>query len=120
MADFAYSDLLPTGEDTTTYRKLTSDGVRTLEGPGGRTFLEVDPSALETLSATAMHDIAHYLRTSHLAQLRKILDDPEASNNDKFVALDREHRGGGRPADVSGHGHGDRHGQEGFAGARRA
>lgn len=88
MADFAYSDLLPTGEDTTTYRKLTSDGVRTLEGPGGRTFLEVDPSALETLSATAMHDIAHYLRTSHLAQLRKILDDPEASNNDKFVALD--------------------------------
>ncbi|CAM3327061.1 fumarate hydratase [Dermacoccus barathri] len=88
MADFAYSDLLPTGEDTTTYRKLTDDGVRSVEGPGGRTFLEVDPSALELLAKTAMHDIAHYLRPAHLAQLRRILDDPEASNNDKFVALD--------------------------------
>ena len=88
MADFAYSDLLPIGEDTTQYRKLTSDGVRTVAGPGGRTFLEVDPSALELLSKTAMHDIAHYLRTAHLEQLRSILDDDEASNNDKFVALD--------------------------------
>ena len=88
MADFAYSDLLPVGEDDTTYRKLTSDGVRTVEGPGGRTFLEVAPEALTLLSETAMHDIAHYLRAGHLRQLRSILDDPEASDNDKFVALD--------------------------------
>ena len=88
MADFAYSDLLPIGEDTTTYRKISDEGVRTVSGPGGRTFLEVDPSALELLSKTAMHDIAHYLRTAHLKQLRSILDDDEASNNDKFVALD--------------------------------
>ncbi len=88
MADFAYEDILPIGADTTTYRQLTSEGVRVVEGPGGQGFLEVDPAALELLAETAMHDIAHYLRTAHLAQLRRILDDPEASNNDKFVALD--------------------------------
>ncbi|RNI21529.1 fumarate hydratase [Flexivirga caeni] len=88
MAEFAYEDLLPIGADLTTYRKLTGDGVRTVEGPGGRTFLEVDPDALRLLTETAMHDIAHYLRPAHLAFLRKILDDEQASNNDKFVALD--------------------------------
>ncbi|MHA3834464.1 fumarate hydratase [Terrabacter sp. AAH1] len=88
MADFAYEDLLPIGADETPYRLLTTEGVRTVEGPGGRTFLEVDPEALRLLTETAMHDIAHYLRPAHLQQLRNILDDPEASNNDKFVALD--------------------------------
>ena len=88
MADFAYEDLLPLGTDDTAYRKLTSEGVRTVDGPGGRTFLEVDPEALRLLTETAMHDIAHYLRPAHLTQLRRIVDDPEASNNDKFVALD--------------------------------
>ncbi|MDO5699544.1 MAG: fumarate hydratase [Dermatophilus congolensis] len=88
MAEFAYEDVLPIGEDNTPYRKLTSEGVRVVEGPGGRSFLEVDPEAMTLLAETAMHDIAHYLRPAHLAQLKKILDDPEASNNDKFVALD--------------------------------
>ena len=88
MAEFAYEDMLPTGPDDTSYRLLTTEGVRTVEGPGGRTFLEVDPEALRLLTDTAMHDIAHYLRSAHLTQLRSILDDPEASNNDKFVALD--------------------------------
>ncbi|MCH8627836.1 fumarate hydratase [Arsenicicoccus piscis] len=88
MPEFAYEDLLPIGEDQTPYRQLSSEGVRTVEGPGGRTFLEVDPEALTLLAETAMHDIAHFLRPAHLAQLRRILDDPEASNNDKFVALD--------------------------------
>ncbi|MFC6705454.1 fumarate hydratase [Flexivirga alba] len=88
MAEFAYEDLLPLGDDATTYRKLSDTGVRTVEGPGGRTFLEVDPEALQLLTDTAMHDIAHYLRPAHLAFLRKILDDDQASNNDKFVALD--------------------------------
>ena len=89
MTEFFYEDMLPAvAPDATPYRLLTTEGVRTLEGPGGRTFLEVDPDAITLLTETAMHDIAHYLRPGHLAQLRRILDDPEASNNDKFVALD--------------------------------
>lgn len=88
MTDFAYEDLLPVGADETPYRLLTTDGVETVEGPGDRRFLQVAPEALRLLTETAMHDIAHYLRPAHLQQLANILDDPEASNNDKFVALD--------------------------------
>ncbi|MFF3767801.1 fumarate hydratase [Streptomyces sp. NPDC001922] len=87
MPEFAYTDLLPLGEDTTPYRLVTSEGVSTFEADG-RTFLKVEPAALRTLAAEAMKDISHYLRPAHLAQLRRILDDPEASANDKFVALD--------------------------------
>ncbi|QXE34929.1 fumarate hydratase [Streptomyces sp. GMY02] len=87
MPEFAYSDLLPLGEDTTPYRLVTAEGVSTFEADG-RTFLKVEPEALRTLAAEAMHDISHYLRPAHLAQLRRIVDDPEASSNDKFVALD--------------------------------
>lgn len=88
MPDFNYEDLLPVGEDTTEYRLLTQEGVSEVEGPDGRTFLKVEPSALQLLAETALHDISHYLRTDHLQQLAKILEDPEASDNDKFVALD--------------------------------
>ncbi len=87
MPDFDYTDILPLSADGTEYRLITTDGVRAIEADG-RTFLEVGGEALRVLAETAMHDIAHYLRTAHLAQLRKILDDPQASNNDKFVALD--------------------------------
>jgi fumarate hydratase class I len=86
--DFTYAPLLPLGEDSTEYRLLTTDGVDVVDGPGGRRFLTVDPAALRMLTATAMHDIAHYLRPAHLAQLRSIVDDPAASPNDRFVALD--------------------------------
>ncbi len=88
MSQFSYENILPLGPDETTYRLLTTAGVRIVDGPGGRAFLEVDPEALTLLTDTAMHDIAHYLRPAHLAQLRRIVDDPEASNNDRFVALD--------------------------------
>ena len=88
MTDFAYEDLLPIGDDETPYRLLTTDGVSVVDGPGGRSFLQVEPEALRLLTDTAMHDIAHYLRPAHLQQLANILDDPQASNNDKFVALD--------------------------------
>ncbi|MFC4067160.1 fumarate hydratase [Actinoplanes subglobosus] len=87
-ADFSYSPLLPTGEDLTEYRLVTDEGVDVVEGPGGRRFLTVEPSALTQLTAEAMHDIAHYLRPAHLTQLRAIIDDPKASANDRFVALD--------------------------------
>src|SRR5690606_10266777 len=84
-------DLLPTagsnGEDATPYRLVTSEGVSTFEA-SGQTFLRVEPAALQRLAAEAMHDISHYLRPGHLAQLRRIIDDPEASGNDRFVALD--------------------------------
>jgi fumarate hydratase class I len=85
--EFRYSDLLPTGPDHTPYRRITTEGVSTFEA-GGRRFLQVDPEAIRLLTAEAMHDIAHYLRPAHLAQLRRIIDDPEASGNDRFVALD--------------------------------
>ena len=92
MADFAYEDLLPgagsNGSDETPWRQLTTDGVTVVDGPDGTPFLKVDPEALRMLTETAMHDIAHFLRPGHLQQLRNILDDPEASNNDRFVALD--------------------------------
>jgi fumarate hydratase, class I len=86
-AEFRYSDLLPTGADDTPYRLITTEGVSTVE-VDGRTFLKVDPEAIRLLTAEAMHDISHYLRPAHLAQLRKIIDDPEASGNDRFVATD--------------------------------
>ncbi|MFC4783330.1 fumarate hydratase [Nocardioides sp. MAHUQ-72] len=84
---FRYSDLLPTGKDDTPYRLVTTEGVSTFE-VDGQTFLKVSPEAIQRLTAEAMHDIAHYLRPAHLAQLRKIIDDPESSGNDRFVALD--------------------------------
>ncbi|MFC6082328.1 fumarate hydratase [Sphaerisporangium aureirubrum] len=87
MPEFDYTDLLPLGADETEYRLITAEGVRTVEA-AGRVFLEVEPEALRLLTKTAVHDISHYLRASHLAQLRRIIDDPEASGNDRFVALD--------------------------------
>ena len=73
--------------DTTEYRLVTTEGVETVETPLG-SFVKVDTEAITRLTAEAMHDIAHFLRADHLGQLRKILDDPEASENDRFVALD--------------------------------
>ena len=88
MAEFLYEDMLPIGADETPYRLVTKEGIETVEGPDGRTFLKIAPEVFEKLAEVAMHDIAHYLRPAHLSQLRRIMDDPEASDNDKFVALD--------------------------------
>ncbi len=87
MPEFAYTDLLPTGPDETPYRLLTTEGISVVSG-AGRDFLQVSGDALSLLARTAMRDIAHLLRPAHLAQLRQILDDPESSPNDRFVALD--------------------------------
>ncbi|HEU0240510.1 MAG TPA: fumarate hydratase [Micromonosporaceae bacterium] len=88
MPDFAYSSLLPLGPDTTEYRLLSTEGIDVVDGPGGRRFLTVEPAVLTALTAEAMHDIAHFLRPAHLRQLRAIIEDPAASPNDRFVALD--------------------------------
>jgi fumarate hydratase class I len=84
---FAHSELLPLGPDTTEYRLLTTQGVSTFSTSEG-TFLKVSPEAITHLTEHAMRDIAHLLRASHLQQLANILKDPEASDNDRFVALD--------------------------------
>ena len=87
MAEFHYQELLPLGEDDTEYRKLTSDHV-TVGTYKGNEILEVAPEGLTLLAREAMRDVAHLLRTKHLEQLASILSDPEASANDRFVALD--------------------------------
>src|SRR5690348_13556312 len=87
MPEFSYSDLLPLGQDETSYRRLAGDGV-TSRNSFGRNFLEIEPQLLTDLTAAAMHDIAHLLRPAHLRQLRSILDDPKASPNDRCVARD--------------------------------
>ena len=84
---FAHSELLPLGPDTTEYRLLTTQGVSTFSTSEG-TFLKVSPEAITHLTEHAMRDIAHLLRASHLQQLANILKDSEASDNDRFVALD--------------------------------
>jgi fumarate hydratase class I len=87
MPEFTYADPLPLGPDSTPYRLITTEGIRTVE-LGDRSFLQVDPEVLRLLTVEAIRDISHLLRPGHLAQLRAILDDPEASANDRFVALD--------------------------------
>ena len=87
MPEFSYEDLLPIGPDETQYRLVTTQGVSTFTAQGLE-FLQVSPEAISTLTSEAIHDISHYLRSSHLQQLKNILDDVEASPNDRFVALD--------------------------------
>ena len=84
---FAYSPMFPLGEDTTTYRKLDIEGVSTIEVEG-KTVLKVTADALSELAFAAFHDVSHLLRPAHLAQLAKILDDAEASENDRYVAME--------------------------------
>jgi fumarate hydratase class I len=87
MPNFSYSDLLPLGEDKTKYRLVSKEGVSVVK-LGDKEFLQVEPSALEKLTSEAIHDINHYLRSEHLQQLTSIVKDPEASANDRFVAID--------------------------------
>ena len=90
-AKFNFTDLLPLTIDpytTTNFRKLSEEGVKVVAGPHGKEFVEVSDEAIRLLTATAMRDIAHLLRPEHLAQVAAILDDPEASTNDRFVATE--------------------------------
>src|SRR5579875_2895558 len=87
MPEFSYTDLLPLGEDDTSYRQLSTEGIAS-HVAFGKSFIEIAPQVLTHLTAEAMHDIAHLLRPAHLSQLRSILGDPEASPNDRYVARD--------------------------------
>ena len=87
MTEFDHTPLLPLTGDETDFRKLDVGGVEAID-LGGHEFLRVEPEAITALTSQAMFDIAHYLRPGHLQQLRNILEDPEASGNDRFVALD--------------------------------
>ncbi|WP_417823923.1 fumarate hydratase [Thalassospira lucentensis] len=87
MNDFVYKPMFDLGKDTTPYRKIGDEGVSTVD-VNGETYLKVEPEAIEKLTLQAFFDCSHLLRPGHLAQLRKILDDDEATPNDKFVAMD--------------------------------
>lgn len=87
MAEFIYTPILPLSADKTEYRKISDDYVSEIE-VDGRVFLTVDPEGLTFLAQTAFADVSHLLRPSHLQQLRNILDDKEATKNDRFVALE--------------------------------
>ena len=87
MPDFLYSDLLPVTESEIAYRRITEDYVSVFEA-NGKSFLQVEPEGLRLLTAEAMRDIAHLFRAEHLEQLAAILEDPEASDNDRFVAVE--------------------------------
>ena len=87
MPEFQFTTLLPTGTDTTNYRLVSKNHVQEIN-VDGETFLKVAPEGLRLLAHEAMRDIAHLLRTSHLEQLASILDDPESSDNDRFVAME--------------------------------
>src|SRR5664280_2201265 len=85
MADFIYEKPFQIERDSTSYRLLTTDYVKVAE-EGGRKILKIDPKGLELLAKEAVSDLSFYLRTSHLEKLAAILDDPEATDNDRFVA----------------------------------
>jgi fumarate hydratase class I len=87
MSTFTYQPLFELGPDETPYRKLPIDGVSTVT-LDGQEYLRVEPAVLRELSSQAFDDIAHLLRPGHLAQLRKVVDDPESSANDRFVAME--------------------------------
>ncbi len=87
MPEFHHTDVLALGPDDTEYRLLDLPPGRVVEA-AGRTFLEIAPSTITALVRESVRDIQHMLRPSHLAQLRAIVDDPEASANDRFVATD--------------------------------
>ena len=94
IPEFEYTDLLPLLNDPyaeTEFNYLGDSGVSEVEGPDGRKFLKVEHEALRLITSTAMRDIAHLFRPGHLSQLAEILEDPEASENDRFVALELLH-----------------------------
>ena len=88
MSDFHYEPMFQLGADETEYRPLDAEGLVDTTMIGDREGLVIEPKVLRLLAAEAIRDVSHLFRPSHLAQLRAILDDPEASENDRFVAME--------------------------------
>ncbi len=84
---FTYQAMLPLAKDTTTYRLLTKDHV-SVQSFDGQDIVKIEPAALTLLAQQAFSDVSHLLRPTHLSLLKKILYDPESSENDRYVALD--------------------------------
>ena len=87
MADISYIEVFPLANGPTPYRKISDDFVSAAPFAGSK-ILTIDPQALTLLTVSAFHDISHYLRPGHLRQLATIIADREASNNDRFVAIE--------------------------------
>ena len=87
MAEFFYQDPFPLGDDTTEYNLLTDEYVSTLPSEVGE-ITKIDPDGLTFLAEKAFRDVSHLLRTSHLKKLKEILDDPQTSDNDRYVSLE--------------------------------
>jgi len=87
MAEFAYTDMFPLAEDTTAYRLLETDST-SITPFGDESILRIEKGALTLLAETAFRDVSHLLRTAHVKLLAKIMADPEASDNDRYVALE--------------------------------
>ncbi|MBU2454900.1 MAG: fumarate hydratase, partial [Proteobacteria bacterium] len=87
MSEFKFETMFPLGEDTTLYRLLTKEHVRTKEFEGSK-ILMVEPSGLTLLAAEAFKDVAHLYRAEHLESVKAIIDDPQSSDNDRYVALE--------------------------------
>ena len=111
MPEFKYQEPFPLGEDTTQYRLLTKEYVKVVECDG-RKILKIDPKGLELLSKEAFSDVSFYLRAAHLQKLANILEDPEATDNDKFVAYTML-MNQTVAADLSGYRNGNRYRNEG-------
>ena len=87
MTEFTYQEMFPLGPDTTEYRRLTSEFVSDASFEG-QSIVKIDPEGLTLLAEQAFKDVSHLLRRSHLLQLVKILNDPQSSSNDRYVALE--------------------------------
>jgi len=90
--DFIYQDPYPILKDDTSYKKITSDFCFRTTIRRSRRYSSIDPEGLELLAETALSDVSFMLRSSHLQKLRNIIEDPEATDNDRFVAYNSLHR----------------------------
>jgi fumarate hydratase class I len=119
MTEFTYQPMFPLGKEDTPYRHLSDQYVSTMT-VDGKEILKIDPAGLEFLAEAAFKDVSHLYRPNHLASLAKILDDPESSANDRYVALEMLRNAviaaEGAVSHVPGYRHRHHHGKKGAGG----